>query len=39
MNPLANRHNPAVDTGGTPPADAPMQVLPWTEDSPRSTGA
>jgi len=38
MNPLANRHNAAVDTG-SPPADAPMQVLPWTEDSPRTIGA
>ena len=39
MNPLASRHNAAVDTGGAPPADAPMQVLPWAEDSQRAIGA
>jgi len=39
MNPLANRHHATVDTGGAPPADAPVQVQPWTEDSPRSAGA
>ncbi|HEY9022866.1 MAG TPA: hypothetical protein VIP05_01110 [Burkholderiaceae bacterium] len=38
MTPLANRHNAAADAG-RPPADAPMQVLPWTEDSPRTIGA
>jgi len=38
MNPLANRHD-AVDIGRPPPADSPMQVLPWTEDSTRSIGA
>ncbi len=40
MNPLVNRSNPAqVDIGRPPPADAPMQVLPWAETSPRSIGA
>ena len=39
MNPLAKRHNATVDIGRPPPADAPMQVLPWAEDSPRSIGA
>ena len=39
MNPLVNRHNAAADIGRPPPADAPMQALPWAEESARSTGA
>jgi hypothetical protein len=39
MNPLVNRNNAAADIGRPPPADAPMQVLPWAEDSSRSIGA
>ena len=39
MNPLVNRHNASADIGRPPPADAPMQVLPWAEVSSRSTGA
>ena len=39
MNPLVNRNNPAVDSGGAPPADAPMQVVPWAEESGRTLGA
>ena len=30
---------PGVDHGSLPPADAPMQVVPWAEDSPRTIGA
>jgi len=32
MNPLVNRHNPAVDIAARP-ADAPMQVPPLSEDA------
>ena len=39
MNPLASRHDAAVDIGRPPPADAPTQALPWAEDSPRTIGA
>jgi len=39
MNPFANRPDAAVDIGRPPPADAPMQVVPWAEDSRRSIGA
>jgi hypothetical protein len=39
MNPLVNRNSPAVDTGHPPPADAPMQVVPWAEESARTIGA
>ena len=39
MNPLVNRNNAAADIGRPPPADAPMQVLPWAEESSRSIGA
>jgi hypothetical protein len=39
MNPLANRHDAAADIGRPPPSDAPVQVLPWAEDSTRSIGA
>jgi len=39
MNPLVNRNNAAVDIGRPPPADAPMQVIPWAEDSARTVGA
>ena len=39
MNPLVNRHIATADTGRAPPADAPMQVLPWAEDPRRSIGA
>ncbi len=37
MNPLVNRNN-AADIGRPPPADAPMQVLPWAEVSSHSVG-
>jgi len=36
MNPLANRHDAAVDIGRAPPADAPMQGPPLVEPSMRS---
>jgi len=39
MNPLANRHDAAVDIGRAPPADAPMQGPPLAEESTRSIGA
>jgi len=39
MNPLVNRHPAITDIGRPPPADAPMQSLPWAEDSSRSIGA
>ena len=39
MNPLVNRHNPAVDIGRPSPADAPMQALPWAKDSSRASGS
>ena len=39
MTPLVNRHNAAADIGRPPPADAPMQALPWAEESSRSIGA
>ena len=38
MNPLVNRNNAAVDIG-SPPADAPMQVPPLSEESTHTLGA
>ena len=38
MNPLVNRHNPAVDTVPRP-ADEPTQVPPLSEDSSHTLGA
>lgn len=38
MNPLVNRHNPAVDIGPRP-ADAPMQVPTLSEESTHTLGA
>jgi hypothetical protein len=38
MNPLVNRHNPAVDIGPRP-ADAPMQVPPLSQESSHTLGA
>ena len=38
MNPLVHRNNAAADIGRPPPADAPMQVLPWAEVSSHSIG-
>ena len=32
MNPLVNRNAASADIGRPPPADAPMQALPWAED-------
>ena len=39
MNPLVNRNTTAADIGRPPPADAPMQVVPWAESSSHSIGA
>ena len=39
MNPLVNRNSAGADIGRPPPADAPMQALPWAEDSSRSIGS
>jgi len=39
MNPLVHRNNAAADIGRAPPADAPMQVLPWAEVSSHSIGS
>jgi hypothetical protein len=40
MNHHANRSpGAAVDPGGAPPADAPMQVQPWSEDAPHAVRA
>jgi hypothetical protein len=38
MNPLVNRNNAAVDLA-LPPADAPMQLPPLSEQSSNSLGA
>ena len=38
MNPLASRGGDATDAARTPPADAPLQVLPWAEDAPGRSG-
>jgi hypothetical protein len=38
MNPLVNRNNAAVDVGA-PPADAPMQVPPLSEEATHTLGA
>ena len=38
MNPLVNRHSPAVDISPQP-ADAPTQVPPLSEESSRTLGA
>ena len=38
MNPLVNRHNPAVDLARRP-ADVPMQVPPLSEESTHTLGA
>jgi hypothetical protein len=39
MNPLVNRNHGTVDIGRPPPADAPMQVVPWAEESAHAIGA
>ncbi len=38
MNPLVKRGNAAADIGRPPPADAPSQVVPSIEESPKATG-
>lgn len=38
MNPLVTRGNAALDTGRPALADAPMQAVPWMEDSPCAIG-
>ena len=38
MNPLASRGSEDADAGRIPPGDAPLQVLPWAEDSPGRSG-
>jgi hypothetical protein len=39
MNPLVNRNNGAADIGRPPPADAPMQVPPLSEEAAHTLGA
>ena len=39
MNPLANRHGQQLDPARQPPADAPMQVAPFSEEQGRTLGA
>ena len=39
MNPLVTRGSAAADIGRPPPGDAPMEAIPWAEDSPRTIGA
>ena len=39
MNPLVNRNAASADIGRPPPADAPMQALPWAEVSSHSIGS
>ncbi len=39
MNPLVNRNNAAADIGRAPPADAPMQVPPLSEEATHTLGA
>jgi hypothetical protein len=38
MNPLVKRGNAAADIGRPPPADAPSQVVPSIEESPKTLG-
>jgi hypothetical protein len=39
MNPLVHRGGSTAETPHAPPGDAPMQVVPLAEDSPRTLGA